>query len=297
MQTVCTDVLEIAFEESGPRGAPPVLLVHGWPDVPSGWDRIAAALHAHGWRTIIPFLRGCGRTRFLSAETPRVGSGVALAQDAIDLMDALGIEKFAVVGHDWGARVAYILAVLFPQRVTSIVALALAFQPGGRFTVPAFDQARRFWYQWLMCIDGGAAKIAADPVGFARIQWETWSPPGWFSDAAFAEAAEGFLNQDWTAITLNAYRSRWLAGEARSPRYDQLQERLSRLGVVSVPTLMVQGGSDFCDAPSESEGLERHFTGGYRRLVLEGVGHFPHREAPDLVGEAILRHLVSQSLA
>ena len=69
------------------------------------------------------------------------------------------------------------------------------------------------------------------------------------------------------------------------------------MGVVSVPTLMVQGGSDFCDAPSESEGLEGYFTGGYRRLVLEGVGHFPHREAPDLVGEAILRHLGSQSLA
>ena len=162
MPTVCTDVLEIAFEESGPQGAPPVLLVHGWPDVPSGWDRIAGALHAHGWRTIVPFLRGCGRTRFLSAETPRIGSGVALAQDAIDLMDALGIEKFAVVGHDWGARVAYTLAVLFPQRVTSIAAVALAFQPGGRFTVPAFDQARRFWYQWLMCLDG--ARRRSQPI-------------------------------------------------------------------------------------------------------------------------------------
>jgi pimeloyl-ACP methyl ester carboxylesterase len=114
---------------------------------------------------------------------------------------------------------------------------------------------------------------------------------GWFDDAAFAEAANSFSNPDWMAITLNAYRSRWLAGEARDPRYDELQEKLFRVNAVSVPTLMIQGGSDACDAPSESEGLERFFTGGYQRLVLDGVGHFPHREASDFVADAILRHL------
>jgi pimeloyl-ACP methyl ester carboxylesterase len=291
LRTVRTDVLEIAFEEAGPRDGLPVLLLHGWPDAPCGWNGIAQALHAHGWRTIAPFLRGSGRTRFLSAETPRVGSGEALAQDAIDLADALGLDRFAVVGHDWGARVAYTLAALFPERMTTISALALAFQPRGRFTIPAFDQVRRFWYQWFMCVEGGAAKIAADPVGFARIQWETWSPAGWFDEAAFAEAAESFSNPDWTAITLNAYRSRWREGEAWDPRYDLLQEKLREVEVLSVPTLMIQGASDLCDAPSESEGLERYFTGGYERLLLEGIGHFPHREAPDAVAVAVLRHL------
>jgi pimeloyl-ACP methyl ester carboxylesterase len=291
MRTVRTDVLEIAFEEGGDRDAPPVLLLHGWPDAPCGWDAIASALQVKGWRTIAPFLRGSAPTRFLSAETPRVGSGVALAQDAIDLADALGLERFAVVGHDWGARVAYTLAALFPERITSVSGLALAFQPGGRFTVPAFDQARRFWYQWLMCVEGGAEKIAADPVGFARIQWETWSPPGWFDDAEFVRTAESFSDPDWTAITLNAYRSRWREGEAWDSRYDSLRERLGGVERLSIPTLMIQGASDLCDAPSESEGLDAYFTGGYERVVLEGVGHFPHREAPDAVAAAILRHL------
>ena len=54
-----------------------------------------------------------------------------LAQDAIDLMDALGIERFAVVGHDWGARMAYTLAALFPERLSSITALSLGYQPRG----------------------------------------------------------------------------------------------------------------------------------------------------------------------
>jgi pimeloyl-ACP methyl ester carboxylesterase len=270
-----SDVLEIAFEEGGPSGAPPVLLLHGWPDAPCGWEAIARVLHQHGWQTIAPFLRGTGRTRFLSSATPRVGSGVALAQDAIDLADAIGLDRFAVVGHDWGARVAYTLAVLFPERITNISGLALTFQPGGRFVMPAFGQARRFWYQWLMCAPAGAAKIAANPVAFARIQWETWSPPGWFGEAEFAAAAESFLNPDWTAITLNAYRSRWLEGEASDSRYDALQARLGKIERLSIPTLMIQGGSDFCDDPGESEGLERYFTGDYERVLLDGVGHFP----------------------
>jgi pimeloyl-ACP methyl ester carboxylesterase len=206
-------------------------------------------------------------------------------------VDALGIDRFAVVGHDWGARVAYLLGALFPQRITSVAALALAFQPRGIFKIPAFDQSRRFWYQFFQCVDGGAEKIKSDPVGFARIQWDSWSPGGWFSEDEFAKTAESFSNPDWTAITLNAYRSRWRDGEAWDSRYDELQRRLAGIEKVSRPTLMIQGLSDFCDAPSESEGLEEHFTSGYQRIILEGIGHFPHREAPDAVASAILHHL------
>jgi pimeloyl-ACP methyl ester carboxylesterase len=54
---------------------------------------------------------------------------------------------------------------------------------------------------------------------------------------------------------------------------------------------MLQGGSDLCDEPAESEGKDAYFTGGYRRLVIDGVGHFPQREAPDTVAEALLEHL------
>ena len=61
--------------------------------------------------------------------------------------------------------------------------------------------------------------------------------------------------------------------------------------MLSTPTLMIQGESDFCDAPSESEGLEAYFTGRYQRALLDGIGHFPHREAPDAVATAILLHL------
>src|SRR4029453_19620355 len=81
-------------------------------------------------------------------------------------------------------------------------------------------------------------------------------------------------------ITLNAYRSRFDAAEPITPRYDDLRVRLDAIDHLTVPTLMIQGGADFCDPPSESAGLEHHFY-IYRRIVLDGVGHFPHREAPD----------------
>jgi pimeloyl-ACP methyl ester carboxylesterase len=290
MPSVQTKVLEISYDEGGPSDGPAVLLLHGWPDDPRGWRKVATRLHAAGFRTVSPYLRGFGPTRFLAGDTVRDGRGVALAQDAIDLANALRLERFAVVGHDWGARAAYTLAALFPERVTRIVGIALAYQPRGSFTLPPFSQARRFWYQWFMTLDGGADAMRADPTGFARIQWDTWSPPGWFDDAEFATTAKSFANSDWTKVTLHAYRGRWQP-VASDSRYDVLQSRLSETEAISTPTLMIQGGMDYCDEPSSSEGLDAYFTGGYRRIVLGDIGHFPPREAPDAVADAVIEHL------
>lgn len=285
-----TDLLEISYDVAGPEDGRPALLLHGWPDSPRTWRAVAPRLNAQGWRTVAPYLRGFAPTRFLSSDTLRVAQAVVLAQDVIELADRLGWSRFAVVGHDWGARIAYTLAALFPERLTRIVALALAYQPHGAFEVPSFSQARRFWYQWFMTLDQGAAAVRRDPVGFARIQWETWSPPGWFDEAEFTATAESFTGPDWVAVTLSSYRSRW-RGEPFDSRYAFLQQRLGRVETLATPTLMVQGDSDFCTEPVSSEGRERFFTGGYDRLVLQGVGHFPSREAPAAVAEAVLQHL------
>jgi pimeloyl-ACP methyl ester carboxylesterase len=291
MRSIHTDTLEIAFEDGGPEPGPPVLLLHGWPDAPRGWNEIASRLQARGWRTIVPYLRGFGPTRFHSPDTPRIGAAVALARDAIDLADALDLERFAVVGHDWGARIAYTLAALFPERVTAVAAMGLGYQPRGVFRVPDFTQSKRFWYQWFMCIEEGANAVRQDPVGFARIQWDSWSPPGWFDEREFLATAASFTNPDWVSVTLHAYRSRWLPHELVDARYGELQEKLGMVERLSIPTLMIQGAADQCDSPEESEHLEEYFTATYDRHVLEGVGHFPHREAPAAVTEAVLHHL------
>jgi pimeloyl-ACP methyl ester carboxylesterase len=291
LTVVSTPVLDVDLDRGGPPQGPPVLLLHGWPDAPRGWSAARDRLHDLGYRTIVPALRGSAATRFHSADTPRDGRGVALAADAIDVLDALGLERVSVVGHDWGARVAYTLAALAPQRVDAIVTLALAYQPRGAFEMPSLSQARAFWYQWLMYTDVGVDAITEDPVGFARIQWDTWSPAGWFDDAEFAETARSFANPDWVPITLNAYRSRFLASEPCDPRYEPLAARLASIKAVATPTVMIQGGADYCDEPASSADQEHYFTGGYRRVLLDGVGHFPHREAPHAVAHTIHEHL------
>ena len=94
MQTIRTPVLDIAFETGGPEDGRHVFLLHGWPDDATAWRAAAPALEAEGYRWVAPWLRGSGATRFPSGDTLRDGSGVAIAQDALDLADALG----------WGRR-------------------------------------------------------------------------------------------------------------------------------------------------------------------------------------------------
>ena len=124
-----TAVLEIAYADHGDKAWPAVVVVHGWPDAAGGRTPVVDALVAAGLRVLVPDLRGAGDTRNTHSETVRDGTAVALAQDVIDLADGLGLDRFAVVGHDWGGRAAYTLAALWPERLASIAALALGYQP------------------------------------------------------------------------------------------------------------------------------------------------------------------------
>src|SRR5262245_2781823 len=88
-----TSVLDIAYEESGPLGGMPVFLMHGFPYDARTYDQVVPLLTAQGCRTIVPYLRGYGPTRFLSSNTMRSGEQAALGNDLKELMDALTIER------------------------------------------------------------------------------------------------------------------------------------------------------------------------------------------------------------
>ena len=112
IRRVRTPVLDVAYEEHGPADGEAVILLHGFPYDPRGYDEVAPPLAEKGYRVIVPYLRGYGPTRFLSPETLRSGQQAALAQDLLDLMDALSIPRAALVGYDWGGRAACIVAAL-----------------------------------------------------------------------------------------------------------------------------------------------------------------------------------------
>src|SRR5690349_18084900 len=117
-------VLNVGYVEDGLANAPAVLLLHGWPYDIYSYAEVAPLLAQAGYRVIVPYLRGYGATRFLSADTPRNGQQSALAHDAIDLMDALRIDKAVVAGFDWGARTANVLAALWPERCKAMVSVS-----------------------------------------------------------------------------------------------------------------------------------------------------------------------------
>ena len=106
MTSVQTNHLSVEVIQDGPDGGPVVLLLHGWPDDATTWDRVSAYLHGAGLRTIAPMHREFGGTRFSSERARRTGNTGILCLDAVELMDALGIERFFVAGHDWDSNVA-----------------------------------------------------------------------------------------------------------------------------------------------------------------------------------------------
>ncbi len=221
VNSVTAGEVEITYEASGPDMGQPVLLLHGWPDDPRTFDAVVPKLNAAAGAPSFPTGAAAARRSSSNPESPRTGETAALATDILAFMDALGFSRLPVVGHDWGGRVAYLLAAARPQRVASIAALSVPWAPG-RIGVPPLPQVRAFWYQWFMNTAPGAAFVRENPLAFAREQWVAWSPPGpWFTDEIFSKTAPSLQNPDWAAVTLNFYRSRWGA-DAADPRFADL---------------------------------------------------------------------------
>lgn len=286
---VDTPALTIAYEEQGPPDGAPVLLLHGFPDDARAWDAVAQGLAGAGLRTVAPYLRGFGPTRFRDAARQRSGQNGALAQDAIDLADALGLAQFTLVGHDWGAQAAQAVAALHPERVTHLVSFApysltwSDYQEGP----PNYRQIRALWYQNVLQGELGENLLTYDRGGFCRYLWDTWSPSHPWDDAAFAATADSFDNPDFVAVALHAYRSGY--GQApNDPRYAAIEAQLAQRPPIAVPTTVLLGHDDGVNlfAPDMLE-QRRDFTGRYVARAYDGVGHFIHRERPAVVIAAI----------
>ncbi|MGI4744546.1 MAG: alpha/beta fold hydrolase, partial [Janthinobacterium lividum] len=102
--------------------------------------------------------------------------------------------------------------------------------------------------------------------------------------------AASFDNPDWADVTLHSYRVRWELAP-KNPAYAALEKQVSGSSSIAVPTLMLQGGADTCADPASSESKEKLFSSRYDRHVLDGIGHFPQRQRPDLVLDLLLPFL------
>lgn len=287
-QFASTERLDIAYLEWNPQGARTAVLLHGWPDSPECWKAVAPTLADAGYRVLAPALRGFAPTRFREAATPRSGQLAALGRDLLDFINVRGLTRPALIGHDWGARAAANACDLQVDVASHLVLLSMSYGSNTPDEPLALQQARDYWYHWYMATPRGAQAVRDDREAFARMMWDTWAPPGWYEPADFDEAARAFQGEDWGEIVLHSYRHRWGFAEA-DPAYVEDDARLHPGPVLTVPTLVLHGGADTCNHPDVSKGREKFFQGRYERQVLDGVGHFPPREAPQRVAEAIVQ--------
>jgi pimeloyl-ACP methyl ester carboxylesterase len=283
-----TPRMEIAYEESGIRDDPPVILLHGFPDDTRTWDGVAPHLAAQGHRVLVPFLRGYGPTRFLDPATPRSGEQAALGDDVLAFMNALGLGQAILVGYDWGGRAACVVSALWPERVRGLVSVGgYNIQDIAKSGRPASVlQEFRYWYQWYFQTERGRAGLSSNRRDICRLLWELWSPNWKFTDAEFARTAASFDNPDFVDVAIHSYRHRY-AAVAGDPAVQEIERRLAQSPMIPVPTVVLHGACDGVAAPETSERHARFFTGRYRREVVAIAGHFLPREAPKAIIAAI----------
>jgi len=293
IKMVQTPVLNIGYEEHGDSEGVAVILLHGFPYDVRSFDGVISPLVDAGYRILVPYLRGYGPTRVRDESLPRKAEQAALAQDVIDFADALGIDRFALAGFDWGNRAACITSVLHPQRVIGQVAI-------GGYSVqntvirggptPAAAGAR-LWYQWYFNTPQGVVGLEENRHDIIRYLWDTWSPAWNYSDVDYNLSAPSFDNPDFVEMVIHSYRHRHLNAPGEE-RFLDIERRLAERPPINVPAIVLRAAQSGFGLPSKNPaGDEARFTNLIARRIVEGAGHDLPAHRPDAVATALLELL------
>jgi pimeloyl-ACP methyl ester carboxylesterase len=289
MKQINAGLLNVGYAEAGPVDGPTVILLHGWPyDIHSYVD-VAPLLASAGYRVIVPYVRGCGTTRFLSNDAFRNGQQAAVAVDVIDLMDVLKVEKAIVAGYDWGARSADIVAALWPERCKALVSVSgylIGTPEANKQPLPPKAEYQ-WWYQYYFATERGVLGYDKYRHDFAKLIWQIASPKWEFDDATFDRTAASFNNPDYVAIVIHNYRWRLGLAEGES-KYDDLEKRLAEGPIITLPTITLEGDAN--GAPhADGEIYRKKFSGKYEhRIISGGIGHNLPQEAPRAFAQAVV---------
>jgi pimeloyl-ACP methyl ester carboxylesterase len=289
IKQVQAGLLNVGYAEVGPAGGKPVILLHGWPyDIHSFVD-VAPILAAVGYRVIVPYVRGYGTTRFLSADTLRNGQQGAVAMDAIAFMDALKIPKAIVAGFDWGARTADIVAAAWPERCKALVSVSgylIGSQAAGSTPLPPRAELQ-WWYQYYFATERGRLGYQKNTREFNRLIWQLASPKWNFDEATYDRSAAAFDNPDHADVVIHNYR--WRLGLAEGElQYQDLETKLAQGPNINIPAITLEGDAN--GAPhADPSAYAKKFTGKYAHRTIEGgVGHNLPQEAPQAFADAVI---------
>jgi pimeloyl-ACP methyl ester carboxylesterase len=282
-------LLNVGYAEVGPAGGKPVILLHGWPYDIHSYADVAPILAAVGYRVIVPYVRGYGTTRFLSADTLRNGQQGAVAMDAIAFMDALQIPTAIVAGFDWGARTADIVAAAWPERCKALVSVSgylIGSQAAGTMPLPPRAELQ-WWYQYYFATERGRLGYQKNTREFNRLIWQLASPKWNFDEATYDRSAAAFDNPDHADVVIHNYR--WRLGLAEGElQYQDLETKLAQGPNINIPAITLEGDAN--GAPhADPSAYAKKFTGKYAHRTIEGgVGHNLPQEAPQAFADAVI---------
>jgi pimeloyl-ACP methyl ester carboxylesterase len=254
---------------------PDIVLFHGFPDTPYSWSEIEAALVGAGWRVTVPWLRGYHSETIVAG---RRYDPETLGRDGLGLLDAIGVSRAVLVGHDWGALIAYVAAALAPDRVRAIATSGIPHPSMLRRTPAALWGVRHFF---ALKLPWAAWACRRNDLAYLGALYRRWSP-GWSGperDETLRRAKEALSSPATLDSALAYYRDLPLGGQPKV---------LAR--VPPVPGLVIGGDHALGQRELFTRTAEL-LAPPSRALIVEGTGHWPHRENAATVVPELLKFL------
>ena len=257
--------------DAGPADGTPVVLLHGFPQDRSSWDRISGRLHAAGMRTYAPDQRGyCAGARPPGTAAYRLEH---LVGDVIALIDATSHDRVHLVGHDWGGGVAWLVAGNHPDRVASVTVLSTPHPAALSRALRTFDQLRRSWYMAAFQVPVLPERLVA--AGFRSVM-----------------VGSGLPSDDAERYAARLARPEALRGPISW--YRPMRSSTVRAHRVAVPATYVWGSRDVALGRHAAELTREHVTGPYQFVELDATHWLPETR-PDECAAAIISRVESAS--
>jgi epoxide hydrolase A/B len=306
-----TNGVQLRVTEAGDRGAPVVVLAHGFPELAYSWRHQIPVLADAGYHVLAPDQRGYGgSSRPDAIEAYNIHE---LTADIVGLLDDVGAERAVWVGHDWGAPVAWHAPLLHPDRVAAVAALSVPALPRPRGT-PTKTWRKRFgenFFYILYFQEPGVAdaELNADPARTMRRMLGSLRRSGdpLSTSRMLAPGPEGFIDRlpepdrlpDWLSQDeLDHYisefsRTGFTGGLNWYRNFDRNWETTAELdgAKISVPCLFIAGTADPVLGFTRTDQAAEVISGPYRQVMIEGAGHWLQQERPDEVNATLLEFL------
>lgn len=303
--------MQLRVIEAGDRGAPVVLLAHGFPELAYSWRHQIPALAEAGYHVLAPDQRGYGgSSRPDAIEAYNIHE---LTADMVGLLDDVGAERAVWVGHDWGAIVVWNAPLLHPDRVAGVAALSVPVVPRPR-TAPTKALRDRFgenFFYILYFQEPGVAdaELNGDPARTMRrmlgglqlpgdersaLRMVAPGPEGFIDRLPEPEALPTWLSQDELDHYISEFtRTGFTGGLNWYRNFDRNWETTAEIdgATIGVPCLFIGGTADPVLTFTRRDRASQVITGPYREVMLDGAGHWLQQERPDEVNARLLEFL------